>query len=130
MEAQFSKDSAGLSPEERISAYNKNMTTGWLSSDLATMADQLDTRWLVADYEAGDMVPGGVIADGFYPKGGIGDPETLVKLVAGLLRGSASQVETHSKQSAPVWVPRNGKDVRGVPIRSTPRTSSSGLPST
>jgi CheY-like chemotaxis protein len=66
-------------------------------------------------YEAGGMVPGGVIADGFYPKGGIGDPETLVKLVADLLRGSASQVEAHSQQSAPVWVPRNGKDVKGVP---------------
>src|SRR3954463_7335763 len=58
-------------------------------------------------YEAGEMVPGGVIADGFYPKGGIGDPETLVKIVADLLRGSASRLEAHSQQSAPVWVPRN-----------------------
>jgi CheY-like chemotaxis protein len=66
-------------------------------------------------YEAGDLVPGGVIADAFYPKGRESDPETLVRLVAGLLRGSASQVEAHTRQSAPVWVPRNGKDSRGVP---------------
>ena len=26
------------------------------SNDLAAMADELDTRWLIADYEAGDMV--------------------------------------------------------------------------
>src|SRR6266850_1252345 len=66
-------------------------------------------------YEAGDMIPGGVIADAFYPKGNVGDPEALVKLVAHHLRGPASQVEAHTKQSAPVWVPRNGKDFRGVP---------------
>src|SRR6267154_3464648 len=53
-------------------------------------------------YEAGDMIPGGVIADAFYPKGNVGDPEALVKLVAHLLRGPASQVEAHTKQSAPV----------------------------
>jgi hypothetical protein len=30
--------------------------TGWLSNNLAAMAEELDTRWLIADYEAGDMV--------------------------------------------------------------------------
>ncbi len=55
-EAEFSAGSRHLPPEERISAYNKNMKTGWLSSNLPAMADDLDTRWLAADYEAGDMV--------------------------------------------------------------------------
>jgi CheY-like chemotaxis protein len=65
-------------------------------------------------YAAGDEVPGGVIADAFYAKGS-SHPATLVKLVADLLRTSASRAIEHSADSAPVWVPRNGKDSRGVP---------------
>ncbi len=55
-EAGFSKMNADLPPEERISAYNRNMKEGWLSKNLASMADELDTRWLAANYDAGDMV--------------------------------------------------------------------------
>jgi ectoine hydroxylase-related dioxygenase (phytanoyl-CoA dioxygenase family) len=57
MEAEFSLQNADLSPAERISAYNKNMTEGgWVGKDLADMAERFDSRWLIADYEAGDMV--------------------------------------------------------------------------
>jgi hypothetical protein len=57
MEAEFTRQNAALPPEERISAYNKNMTEGgWVSKDLPAMADKFDTRWLIADYEAGDIV--------------------------------------------------------------------------
>lgn len=57
MEAEFSKLNASLSPEERISAYNDNMTEGgWVSKDLPDMAEKFDTRWLIADYEAGDVM--------------------------------------------------------------------------
>ena len=55
-EAEFAARNRDLPPEERISAYNRNMKTGWLSNNLAAMADELNTRWLIADYEAGDMV--------------------------------------------------------------------------
>ncbi|HVU14214.1 MAG TPA: phytanoyl-CoA dioxygenase family protein [Phototrophicaceae bacterium] len=56
-EAEFSRLNANLSPEERISAYNKNMSeTGWLTKDLPSLVKRLDTRWLIADYEVGDMV--------------------------------------------------------------------------
>ncbi len=55
-EAKFSVQNQQLLPAERISAYNKNMKTGWLQLDLAQLADQLNTRWLVADYEVGDMM--------------------------------------------------------------------------
>src|SRR5712671_6943728 len=41
-------------------------------------------------YEAGDAVPGGVIADAFYAKG-TDKPGTLLKLVADLFRTSASR---------------------------------------
>ncbi len=57
MEGEFHEKSKELSPEERISAFNRNMTAGgWVSKDLPEMAERFDTRWLVADYEAGDVV--------------------------------------------------------------------------
>lgn len=57
MEARFARDNAGLSPEERISAFNRNMSEGgWVSKDLPDMAKRFDTRWLIADFEAGDVV--------------------------------------------------------------------------
>jgi ectoine hydroxylase-related dioxygenase (phytanoyl-CoA dioxygenase family) len=57
MEAEFRQQNKDLPPEERISAYNKNMAKGgWLSKDLPMLAERLGSRWLVADFEAGDMV--------------------------------------------------------------------------
>lgn len=57
MEREFTEASADLSPEERVSAYNKNMTAGgWVSKDLPDMANKFDARWLIADYEAGDVM--------------------------------------------------------------------------
>jgi ectoine hydroxylase-related dioxygenase (phytanoyl-CoA dioxygenase family) len=57
MEREFDAAGASLTPEERISAYNRNMTEGgWVSKDLPDMAERFDTRWLAADYEAGDIV--------------------------------------------------------------------------
>lgn len=57
MEAEFRARSGDLSPEERISAYNSHMAEGgWISKDLPDMAKRFDTRWLAADYEAGDVV--------------------------------------------------------------------------
>jgi ectoine hydroxylase-related dioxygenase (phytanoyl-CoA dioxygenase family) len=56
-EAEFREKNKELPPEERISAYNRNMAeTGWLTKDLPSLADRLNTRWLMANYEAGDMV--------------------------------------------------------------------------
>ena len=57
LEAEFTARNASLSPEERISAFNKNMTSGgWVSKDLPAMAEKFNSRWLAADYYAGDMV--------------------------------------------------------------------------
>lgn len=57
MEAEFRVKNADLSPEERISAYNRNMReAGWISTNLVEMAERFNSRWLIADYEAGDMV--------------------------------------------------------------------------
>ncbi len=56
MENEFSQKRADLPPEERVKAFNKYMNQGWLSKDLNEIADKLGGRWLMGDYEAGDMV--------------------------------------------------------------------------
>lgn len=57
MEADFRAASGELPAEERISAYNRNMLEGgWISKDLPDVANRFDSRWLIADYEAGDVV--------------------------------------------------------------------------
>ena len=65
-------------------------------------------------YASGDAVPGGVIADAFYAKGGQ-DLEALLRIVADLLQASASRRVAHRTEAAPVWIPRNGKDSTGKP---------------
>jgi CheY-like chemotaxis protein len=65
-------------------------------------------------YHSGDGVPGGVIADAFYAKGQ-GKPQELLRTVADLIRTSAAHAVDHGKESAPVWIPRNGIDSQGIP---------------
>src|SRR5437868_222275 len=59
-------------------------------------------------------VPTGVLADAFYAKGQ-DDPETLISKVAALIQTSAAQATAHQDETAPVWIPRNGKDRHGIP---------------
>ena len=57
MEREFGEQNKDLSSEERVSAYNRNMTEGgWVSKDLPDMAERFNTRWLAADFEAGDIM--------------------------------------------------------------------------
>lgn len=65
-------------------------------------------------YPSGDVVPGGVIADAFYAKGR-SNPEVLLQIVANLIRTFTAHAVDHERQSAPVWIPRNGKDSHGIP---------------
>src|SRR5579863_4218756 len=65
-------------------------------------------------YHSGEAVPGGVLADAFYGKGQ-SSPETLLHMVVDLIRTSAARAVDHAKESAPVWIPRNGKDSHGIP---------------
>jgi CheY-like chemotaxis protein len=65
-------------------------------------------------YHSGDSVPGGVIADSFYSKG-TGTPDVLLQLITGLIETSAAHAVDHQRESAPVWIPRNGNDSHGVP---------------
>ncbi len=65
-------------------------------------------------FAAGDAIPGGVIADAFYAKGS-DTPESLLRIISALFEISASQINAHAMQSAPVWIPRNGNDSNGIP---------------
>lgn len=65
-------------------------------------------------YDSGGAVPGGVIADAFYAKGH-SNPQNLLNTVAELIRTSSAHAEDHQRESAPVWIPRNGKDSHGIP---------------
>ena len=61
------------------------------------------------------VVPTGVLADAFFAKGQ-GDTQTLLNSVADLLQTSAVRAVAHQEESAPVWIPRNGKDSNGIPF--------------
>src|SRR6476659_3701949 len=60
------------------------------------------------------VVPSGVLADAFYAKGE-DSAEMLLSSVAALIQTSATQASSHQNGSAPVWIPRNGKDSNGIP---------------
>lgn len=67
-------------------------------------------------YHSGDLIPGGVIADAFYAKGQ-SVPGELLRIVKEMTHISSSEREAiHQRRSAPVWIPRNGKDSNGVPF--------------
>lgn len=66
-------------------------------------------------YHSGDLVPGGIIADAFHLKDGSG-PATLLEMVATLLKMPTARILERHSGSAPVWIPRNGRDSTGVPF--------------
>jgi CheY-like chemotaxis protein len=58
-------------------------------------------------------VPGGVVADSFFPKGEC--PKILLRTVEELLRSGSARSSSHHREFAPAWVPRNGNDSHGMP---------------
>lgn len=64
-------------------------------------------------YGAG-VVPSGVLADAFFAKGQDRN-ERLLNSIADLFQSSAARAACHLAESAPVWIPRNGKDSNGIP---------------
>lgn len=70
MEAEFFRKAAesGFSDEEAKYAFNNNMmSTGFLSDFPADFARDHNRRWLVSDFEAGDVVLHDPFAVGFHP---------------------------------------------------------------
>lgn len=57
LEKEFSLKNSNLSREEQINAFNKNMTEGgWISKDFPDLANKFNSKWLIANYEAGDVL--------------------------------------------------------------------------
>jgi CheY-like chemotaxis protein len=103
-------------PDLIISDLNMPHMSGFeLLSVLRRRFPQISVIASSGAYLSGDSVPGGVIADAFHSKNGSG-PAVLLKTVARLLESSAQRSTEHQSQSAPVWIPRNGKDSNGVPF--------------
>jgi phytanoyl-CoA hydroxylase len=56
-EAEFAANATNLTPEERVSAFNKNMSDGgFLSRDTREYGKEKGRRWLITEYEAGDVI--------------------------------------------------------------------------
>ncbi|KAJ5282319.1 hypothetical protein N7497_002516 [Penicillium chrysogenum] len=56
-EAEFSRNAHNLSDEERVSAFNKNMSDGgFLSRYTVAYGKEVRRKWLIAEYEAGDVI--------------------------------------------------------------------------
>ncbi|GEM_PF-337464 len=61
----------------------------------------------------GEKVPLGVIADGFFAKGGLS--KNLLRTIRGLLLTARTRKSDHSRECAPVWIARNGNDSAAMP---------------
>jgi len=103
-------------PELIVSDLNMPQMSGFeLLSVLRRRFPEVLVIAMSGAYESGDHVPGGVIADAFYAKG-LHNPQDLVRTVADLIQNKTERAMNHHRQSAPVWIPRNGKDSKGVPF--------------
>lgn len=103
------------SPDIIISDLNMPQMSGFeFLSVVRRRFPEIPTIAVSGAYESGDCVPGGVIADAFYAKGQH-HPKELLRTVADLIRTSSARAMNHQRRSAPVWIPRNGKDSKGVP---------------
>jgi CheY-like chemotaxis protein len=102
-------------PDVVLSDLNMPQMSGFeLLSVVRRRFPQISVIAMSVAYYSGDSVPSGVIADAFYSKDQ-GDPKTLLRTVAYLIRSSAAHAVDHTRESAPVWIPRNGKDSHGIP---------------
>ena len=98
-----------------LSDLNMPQMSGFeLLSVLRRRFPQISVIAMTGAYHSGDAVPGGVIADAFYSKGQ-SNPEALLAIVADLIGTSAAHAVDHERESAPVWIPRNGHDSHGIP---------------
>jgi CheY-like chemotaxis protein len=105
------------SPDVIISDLNMPQMSGFeLLSVVRRRFPEIPVVAMSGAYESGgDRVPSGVIADAFCAKGR-DHPGKLLHTVAELILTTAAREMNHHRQSAPVWIPRNGKDSNGVPF--------------
>ena len=61
----------------------------------------------------GNELPFGVIADGFFAKGG--QSKNLLRIIQRLLLTATDRSRDHFRECAPAWIPRNGNDSKALP---------------
>jgi CheY-like chemotaxis protein len=61
----------------------------------------------------GAELPFGVIADGFFAKGG--HSRNLLRTIQRLLGTAPARSTEHHRECAPAWIPRNGNDSKAMP---------------
>jgi CheY-like chemotaxis protein len=66
-------------------------------------------------FSTSTQVPSGIIADAFFSKGEQAST-AIVELSKRVLEGRGKYLNGHAKEPAPVWIPRNGRDSKGVPF--------------
>jgi CheY-like chemotaxis protein len=104
-----------VTPDVIVSDLNMPQMSGFeLLSVVRRRFPEIPVVAVSGAYESGDRVPGGVIADAFFAKGQ--HPTELLRTVDELIRTTAARAMNHHRQSAPVWIPRNGQDSNGVPF--------------
>jgi CheY-like chemotaxis protein len=103
-------------PDVMISDLNMPQMSGFeLLSVVRRRFPQILVIAISGAYSSGDHVPGGIIADAYYAKGHH-RPEELTRMIFELIQTKALRAESHQQKPAPVWIPRNGKDAKGVPF--------------
>ena len=106
----------GMTPDVIISDLNMPQMSGFeFLSVLRRRFPEISVIAVSGAYDSGDRVPGGIIADAFYAKGQH-EPAELLRTIAELIATTSTRAATHQQESAPVWIPRNGKDSNGVPF--------------
>lgn len=56
-EDEFARNASNLTDAERVSAFNKNMSDGgFLSRDTVEYGHNVQRKWLITEYEAGDVI--------------------------------------------------------------------------
>jgi CheY-like chemotaxis protein len=60
-----------------------------------------------------DCLPLGVIADGFYAKGG--QLKNLFRTIEQLITSASTLSGAHRREVVPAWIPRNGNNSNGIP---------------
>ncbi|HVH87778.1 MAG TPA: response regulator, partial [Terriglobales bacterium] len=61
----------------------------------------------------GNELPFGVIADGFFAKGG--ESKNLLRTIQRLLLTAPARSSDQRRRCAPAWIPRNGNDSKAMP---------------
>ncbi|KAE8149874.1 hypothetical protein BDV25DRAFT_172547, partial [Aspergillus avenaceus] len=104
-EGEFARNASNLSDEERVSAFNKNMSDGgFLSRDTIEYGQKVNRKWLIGEYEAGDVIfhnPWMVHASCKNK-----DPERRIRLATDLR--FVDSTKPYDKRWMKVWRPLDG----------------------